>query len=251
MAVALLRPGQTHADVPRMKRALIAKLIELGQNQAASLIDPNGKTFGDAAVRAVKEFQRAAGLDPDGIVGENTWKALGVKDEVVDARPVLNGVPWEAGVIAIDGIYVAEPLARAILAQRKSGKWRGRLNSGYRPDWYQSMLFKAAVKKYGSEAAARKWVAPPGRSRHRFKDQRGAADATDGAALDSASPEIMRPMSWEPWHVQLHGPGGEEAVVPDEPVSEDPPTAELEQHGVELTDVQVAIDELLARIEET
>jgi hypothetical protein len=258
MAVALLRPGQTHADVPKMKRALVAKLVELGQNQLASSINPDGKTYGHAAVRAVKGFQREAGLEVDGVVGEDTWKALGVAEEVVDARPVLNGVPWEPGVIAIDGIWVGAPLAKAILEQRERGAWRGHLNSGYRPDWYQARLFKAAVKKYGSEAAARKWVAPPGRSRHRFKDWRGAADATEGAALDSAAPGILRPMSWEPWHVELAEPGGPEEAVPDEeifaeegaePVSEDPPTDVLERHGVDLADVDEAIDELLARHE--
>jgi Putative peptidoglycan binding domain/D-alanyl-D-alanine carboxypeptidase len=248
MAVALLRPGQTHADVPKMKRALVAKLVELGQTQLASSIDPKGKTYGHAAVRAVKRFQREAGLGVDGVVGQDTWKALGVAEEVVDARPVLNGVPWEPGVIAIDGIWVAAPLAKAILEQRRAGAWRGHLNSGYRPDWYQSRLFKAAVKKYGSEDAARKWVAPPGRSRHRFKDRRGAADATDGAALDSASGGIVRPMSWEPWHVQLAGPDEEIfAEESAEPPAEDPPTDELERHGVDLTDVDDAIDELLAR----
>ena len=250
MAVALLRPGQTHADVPKMKRALVAKLVELGQDQLASSIDPAGKTFGHAAVRAVRRFQQEAGLEVDGVVGEDTWKALGVAEEVVDARPVLNGVPWEPGVIAIDGIWVGAPLAKAILEQRERGTWRGHLNSGYRPDWYQARLFKAAVKKYGSEAAARKWVAPPGRSRHRFKDWRAAADATEGAALDGATPAILRPMSWEPWHVQLAPPADQEAVPDEEgaePVSEDPPTDELEMHGVDLADVDAAIDELLAR----
>jgi hypothetical protein len=259
MAVALLRPGQTHPDVTKMKRALVRELTERGHDQLASQMRPDFRTYGHAAVRGVKRFQRDVGLGPDGVVGKDTWKALGVDEEVVDARPILNGVPWEPGVIAIDGIWVGAPLASAILAQRKRGAWRGHLNSGYRPDWYQAMLFKAAVKKYGSEAAARKWVAPPGRSRHRFKDWRGAADATNGAGLDSASSQLVRPMSWEPWHVQLGGPGDQEGVVPDEEifgeegaegVAEEPPTAQLHEQSIELSDVEAAIDELLARYDE-
>ena len=235
------------------------ELTDRGHGELASKIRPDVRTYGDAAVRAVKRFQRDVGLGPDGVVGKDTWKALGVDEKVVDARPVLNGVPFEPGVIAIDGIWVAAPLARAILQQRKSGAWRGRLNSGYRPDWYQTMLFKAAVKKYGSEAAARKWVAPPGRSRHRFKDWRGAADATNGAGLDAAASQIVRPMSWEPWHVQLRAPGGGEGVVPDdeifgdegaETVDEEPPTAQLDEQAVELADVETAIADLLARYDE-
>jgi Putative peptidoglycan binding domain/D-alanyl-D-alanine carboxypeptidase len=253
MAVALLRPGQTHRDVARMKKALVRELTERGHGELASQIRPDLRTYGKATVRAVKRFQREVGLKPDGVVGKDTWKELGIDEHVRDARPVLNGVPWEPGVIAIDGIWVAGPLARAILAQRARGAWKGTLNSGYRPDWYQTMLFKAAVKKYGSEAAARKWVAPPGRSRHRFKDWRGAADANSGATLDAASPKLMRPMSWEPWHVQLRGPGDAETVVPDEEIfaeegaegrDQEPPN--LEEQAVELADVEAAIEELLA-----
>jgi len=255
MPVALLRPGQTHGDVPKMKHALVAKLAARGDSRVASRIRPDFRTYGHAAVVAVKRFQRGERLDPDGVVGEDTWRALGVDEPVVDAKPMLNGVPWEPGVIAIDGIWVAAPLARAILAERTRGTWKGHLNSGYRPDWYQSMLFKAAVKKYGSAAAAGKWVAPPGRSRHRFNDWRGAADATEGARLDGASSKLVRPMSWEPWHVQLAAPDDHEGVVPDEEVFggdgeavvEEAPTGRLAEQDVELVDVEEAIDEALAR----
>lgn len=233
------------------------ELTERGHGELASQIRPDFRTYGHAAVRAVKRFQREAGLKADGVVGKATWKALGIDEQVVDARPVLHGVPWEPGVIAIDGFWVAGPLARTILAQRSRGAWKGHLNSAYRPDWYQTMLFMAAVRKYGSEAAARKWVAPPGRSRHRFKDWRGAADASSGASLDAASSKLTRPMSWEPWHVQLRGPGDAESAVPDEEIfaeegaegaADEPPA--LDEHAVELADVEAAIEELLARYEE-
>jgi hypothetical protein len=259
MSVALLRPGQTHRDVARLKRALVRELTERGHQHLASRIRPNVRTYGNATVRAVKRFQREVGLKADGVVGAATWSALGIREQVLDKRPVLHGVPWEQGVIAIDGFWVAVPLARVILAQRSRGAWKGHLNSAYRPDWYQTMLFKAAVRKYGSHAKARKWVAPPGRSRHRFKDWRGAADATGGARLDGASPRLVRPMTWEPWHVQLRGPGDGEGVVRDdeifdeegaEGVPADPPTAELEEQNVDLADVEAAIEGLLDRIDE-
>jgi hypothetical protein len=256
MAVALLRPGQTHRDVARMKKALVRALTERGHDELASQIRPDFRTYGHATVRAVKRFQREVGLKPDGVVGKDTWRALGIEEQVVDKRPVLHGVPWEPGVIAIDGFWVAGPLARMVLAQRSRGTWKGHLNSAYRPDWYQTMLYKAAVRKYGSEAAAGKWVAPPGRSRHRFKDWRGAVDATSGASLDGATPSLVRPMSWEPWHVQLRGPGDSESVVPDEEVfgdegaegaAEEPPALD---EAVEFADVEAAIDELLALYDE-
>ena len=85
-----------------------------------------------------------------------------------------------------------------------------KITSGFRPYARQAELFREAVKKYGSEAAARKWVAPPGKSNH----GRGiAADITTknrGPAQTWAFANAARfglefPMSWEPWHIQPIG----------------------------------------------
>lgn len=83
------------------------------------------------------------------------------------------------------------------------------VNSGYRSPERQAELFKAAVAKYGSEQAARKWVAPPGRSKH---GEGVAADLGGNLALLSDATlkryGLYRPMSWEPWHVELRGSRG-------------------------------------------
>ena len=34
--------------------------------------------FGKNTAKAVKDFQRSRGLDPDGIIGRNTWAAIGL-----------------------------------------------------------------------------------------------------------------------------------------------------------------------------
>ncbi|MER9452052.1 D-alanyl-D-alanine carboxypeptidase family protein [Mesorhizobium sp. M0254] len=61
--------------------------------------------------------------------------------------------------------------------------------SGYRSPQHQAELFIAAVKKYGSVGAARKWVAPPGRSQH------GEGHAVDlsfnGTSLSHAPREVV------------------------------------------------------------
>lgn len=83
------------------------------------------------------------------------------------------------------------------------------ITSGYRSPERQAQLFANAVAKYGSEAAARKWVAPPGKSNH----GRGiAADLgfADAAAREWAHANAARfglhfPMGWEPWHIEPVG----------------------------------------------
>lgn len=86
--------------------------------------------------------------------------------------------------------------------------------SGYRSPQRQAELFRAAVAKYGSVAAARKWVAPPGRSQHNH----GAAVDVGyaGGGLGKAPPAVKAwlqanagkyglkfPLSNEDWHLEL------------------------------------------------
>ena len=245
MAVPLLRPGQTHAAVPRMKKALIRELLALGLRPVAALVRPDSKTYGKATEDAVRKFQEKKNLGVDGVVGKDTWRALGIDEEVVDVRRVLNGVPGpEPGTVELDGRWVDEVLAEELLAVRRAGRWSGRVFSGYRPPWYQKRLFDAAVIKYGSEAAARKWVAPPGKSRHGKKGGQGAVDVdprSSGAELDAASERLFRPMSWEPWHVQLRTREAPDEMPEEEEYVGEPPTADLEESGVTVDDVDDTI----------
>jgi hypothetical protein len=83
------------------------------------------------------------------------------------------------------------------------------VNSGYRSNERQAELFAAAVRKYGSEAAARKWVAPPGKSKHNHgvaADLGGNLSVLNDALLRKYG--LYRPMQWEPWHVELIGSRG-------------------------------------------
>lgn len=77
--------------------------------------------------------------------------------------------------------------------------------SGKRSTQRQAQLYAAALKKYGSPAAARKWVAPPGRSKH----EHGLAFDLGGdiALAARLAPQfgLHRPMKHEPWHFELAG----------------------------------------------
>lgn len=252
MTLPLLRPGQTHDAVPQLKQALVRELRELDHGSLAGLIRLDTKTYGGRTVNGVKQFQKDKQLGIDGVVGEETWRALGFDEQVVDVRPpVLHGVPWEEGVIALDGNWVDRPLAEELLAQRRAGRWTGMVYSGYRPPWYQARLFDAAVTKYGSEAAARKWVAPPGKSHHGKKEGEGAVDVTNGEQLDGSSERLYRPMDWEAWHVQLAGSKampGEEEEESDVDVSA-PPAEELEADGVTMDDIDETIAVMLEKLD--
>jgi len=80
--------------------------------------------------------------------------------------------------------------------------------SGYRSNDHQGRLYDAALKKYGSEAAARKWVAPPGKSQHNHggaADLRFGSDEAKAWAHDNAGNFGLNfRMDYEPWHIEQH-----------------------------------------------
>jgi hypothetical protein len=91
MSVPLLRPGQTHDAVPRMKHALVPELVALGLRPLAEVIVLESKTYGQAAVDGVTKLQEQKHLPHvDGVVGEETWGALGIHEPVVDVSPVFH-----------------------------------------------------------------------------------------------------------------------------------------------------------------
>lgn len=80
------------------------------------------------------------------------------------------------------------------------------INSGYRSEERQAELFAAAIQKYGSEAAARKWVAPPGKSNHNFglaADLGYSGDGEQWAHKNAANFGLHFRMSHEPWHIEM------------------------------------------------
>ncbi|MFD2139900.1 D-alanyl-D-alanine carboxypeptidase family protein [Ancylobacter oerskovii] len=85
---------------------------------------------------------------------------------------------------------------------------RGQLSilSGSRSNQRQAELFEEAVKKYGSPEAARKWVAPPGRSRHNHGTavdlQYASDDAKAWVHANAARYGLRFPIVHEPWHIE-------------------------------------------------
>jgi hypothetical protein len=97
----------------------------------------------------------------------------------------------------------------AFLAAAQAQGYGVSVKSGYRPEERQAQLWAAALAKYGSADAARKWVAPPGRSAHGFGM---AADlAFHGPSSRAWAHEnagrfgLNFRMANEPWHVEPRG----------------------------------------------
>lgn len=115
----------------------------------------------------------------------------------------------------VDGLdpRFSEALARMIAEAPPEVQKQFQIMSGARSNERQAELYDAAVKKYGSPEAARKWVAPPGKS---FHNKGLATDLTylDPSARKYAHDNAVKynlafPMGHEPWHIELAGVRGQ------------------------------------------
>lgn len=249
----VIHPGDQHDKVLVLKRHLTLWLrnrAHVGDEEAKKLYHAISlhRTYGTAAVQGLKYYQKHKNLIANGVCGPRTWLSFGFHEYNLLHYPgyVLKGIPWSKGVVKLDGAWINVTVARKLIVQRSKGKWGGRLTSGWRPDWYQKILWDAAVKKYGSEDAAAKWVARPGTSNHRFKDRRGAADVTRADQILRAGIGFFQPYSWEDWHLQLRAAY---SVGPDPAVQEftEAELAEVEDPtDEEVAEAEIVIRDLIA-----
>ncbi|WP_141579491.1 M15 family metallopeptidase [Actinomadura sp. WMMA1423] len=79
------------------------------------------------------------------------------------------------------------------------------VNSGWRSPAYQERLLRDAVSKYGSEAAAARWVATPATSPHVSGDaiDIGHTDAAAWLSRNGARFGLCQIYRNEPWHYEL------------------------------------------------
>ena len=81
------------------------------------------------------------------------------------------------------------------------------ITSGYRSPERQQQLWVEAVRRYGSEEEARKWVAPPGRSQHNKGNAAdlsygGSAEARQWMHSNAKNFGLTFPLSNENWHIE-------------------------------------------------
>jgi len=80
------------------------------------------------------------------------------------------------------------------------------VTSGWRAPEYQARLLSEAIRDYGSEAEARRWVATPDTSLHVSGDaiDIGDFDATYWFSLHGAAYGLCQTYANERWHFELH-----------------------------------------------
>ena len=87
-----------------------------------------------------------------------------------------------------------------------------RISSGYRSPEVQAKLYQDALAKYGSEAEARRWVAPPGHSQHNHGTASDlkylSPEAQKWAHANAGQFGLAFPLSNENWHIELAGARG-------------------------------------------
>jgi D-alanyl-D-alanine carboxypeptidase len=79
------------------------------------------------------------------------------------------------------------------------------VDSGWRSPAYQEQLLREAVAKYGSEAAAARWVAAPDKSAHVSGEavDIGPSSAASWLSEHGAAYGLCRVYGNEPWHFEL------------------------------------------------
>ncbi|TWD79566.1 D-alanyl-D-alanine carboxypeptidase-like protein [Kribbella amoyensis] len=165
-------------------------------------------------------------VPPPGPGTSSTGTGSGGKTSVESEHPELRDGPATAadGVLpdraspfdkSLPGISKLDPaLLRAVQRAAKAMAMDGitlHVNTGWRSTTYQEQLLKKAIRKYGSEEEARKFVATPEESKHVTGDavDLGPTAADDWLIRRGARFGLCQTLANERWHFELKTePGG-------------------------------------------
>jgi hypothetical protein len=178
---------------------MAAILAVLGYESLASPSSTSGSPTG-----LLRGEHRGApgGADRAPVVRSEQRRALGEADGAVpDGTTVFDDeVP---GVANLDAALL-RALRRAATDAAGAGV-EFVVDSGWRSEEYQQQLFREAVRKYGSEREAARWVATPTTSAHVSGDavDIGPAAATAWLADHGTEYGLCRVYANEPWHYEL------------------------------------------------
>jgi len=100
-----LRPGDIDPRLPKIR----ARLLATGELPAPA--DIEGNAFGPATVEAVQRFQQRHGLDPDGVVGWRTVRAMNIPVERRIRQVEFNLERWRWMPRDLGKLYIAINIA--------------------------------------------------------------------------------------------------------------------------------------------
>jgi zinc D-Ala-D-Ala carboxypeptidase len=139
--------------------------------------------------------------------------ALGVADGAIPAGTTVfdDGI---AGVAKLDPALL-DALRQAATDAADNGV-DFVVDSGWRSPAYQEQLLRQAVSKYGSEAAAARWVATPDTSPHVSGDavDIGPSDATAWLSEHGDTYGLCQIYGNEPWHYELRPEAADHGCPP-------------------------------------
>lgn len=187
-------------------RALQKEIPDL----ASSLATLDAKARIDGVYRAA--IAKAQGQREIALANEMrgaALKSLNIKSATDDPSKYLSNV-LASGKNAshITGMQsgFSEKLAKMLASMPGDLKGSVTINSGYRSPERQQELWLAALQKYGSPEAARKWVAPPGNSQHNKGNAADLGYSSDAAKQwmhqNAGSFGLSFPLGNEDWHIE-------------------------------------------------
>jgi len=187
---------------------------QLAADAASLAAVAEGAPYGDGeALLVARTYAEANGaelIECNCVAGSEAVQVEVDVDGVrASARAVLDPSLFGPAALGVTG-GLDPRVADAVETLVRAGGGAIRVVSGWRSPAQQSVLWSAALERYGSPEAADDWVAPPGSSMH----ERGLA-VDLGGDLELAARlvaelglPLYRPLGNEPWHFELVGSRG-------------------------------------------
>ncbi|RVI43669.1 D-alanyl-D-alanine carboxypeptidase family protein [Sinorhizobium meliloti] len=194
----LVAEQQKMAQAAQLGKYNLPELDPLNKG-AMSGVDQNRFFYGSQT-----EFERA------GEQAGAAWSS-GLKKYLASDKPLSH-------ITELDPQFQSRLAEFLAAAQEQAGNIV--ITSGARSIERQAELWQQALQKYGSEEAARKWVAPPGRSQHnqgRAADLQFETDAVrDWAHANAEAYGLVFRLQNESWHIELQRDEAIRAVAASE-----------------------------------
>lgn len=217
------------AAIVKLQTFIVASGVDIGYSDNSLGVDGD---YGPLTHQGLQQAFSQLLANPEQALAGLNERGAGIVQEVQASRPAISDIAPTGNAAETDGSVVTTPFqdkngnqvrlkpaaAEGLSRTYDLARARGidvRVNSSYRSVEEQTRLWREALSKYGSAEAARKWVAPPGRSRHNSGEAIDMNLMRNGQKIPQSEFDALireagmyRPMAWEGWHVEPLGSRG-------------------------------------------